>query len=156
MLAHDSTTLLENAPKRVLMTADTVGGVWTYAMQLARALRIYDVQIILATMGAPLNADQRQEAETLDNLQICQSNYKLEWMPEPWRDVSMAGQWLLSLEERFEPDVIHLNGYSHGNLAWSAPVLMAGHSCVLSWWSAVKKEEAPECWNTYRENVGHG
>lgn len=30
---------LERKPHRILMTADTVGGVWTYALELARAHR---------------------------------------------------------------------------------------------------------------------
>jgi glycogen synthase len=39
---------------RVLITTDTIGGVWTYAMELARALAPRRVEIALATMGAPL------------------------------------------------------------------------------------------------------
>src|SRR5436190_23853133 len=39
-------------PQRVLMTADTVGGVWTYALELARVLCEQEVEITLATMGA--------------------------------------------------------------------------------------------------------
>ena len=35
------------------------------------------------------------------------------------------------LERRLRPDVVHLNGYTHGALPWRAPVLVVGHSCVL-------------------------
>lgn len=38
-------------PQRILMTADTVGGVWTYALELAQALDSRGIQIALATMG---------------------------------------------------------------------------------------------------------
>ncbi len=38
-------------PRRVLMTADTVGGVWTYALELARALSERNVSVVIATMG---------------------------------------------------------------------------------------------------------
>ena len=37
--------------RRVLMTADTVGGVWTYALELARALAGFGVETTLAVMG---------------------------------------------------------------------------------------------------------
>jgi glycogen synthase len=37
-----------------------------------------------------------------------------------------------------------------------APVLLVAHSCVLSWWRAVKGEEAPPSWNVYRRRVGRG
>src|SRR3954466_15750621 len=46
---------------RVLMTADTVGGVWTYAAELARELGRRGVAVDLATMGAPVAAHQRAE-----------------------------------------------------------------------------------------------
>ena len=70
---------------RVLMTADTVGGVWTYALELARALE-GDAEIVLATMGAPLSSDQWDEARALPNLEIYESRYRLEWMNAPWHD----------------------------------------------------------------------
>jgi hypothetical protein len=39
--------------KKVLMTADTVGGVWTYALELAAGLGEHGVEVAIATMGAP-------------------------------------------------------------------------------------------------------
>ena len=65
------------------------------------------------------------------------AEFALEWMDEPWDDVARAGDWLLALEERDRPDVVHLNGYVHGAAALSRPCLVAAHSCVLSWWAAV-------------------
>src|SRR5205085_1578325 len=60
------------------------------------------------------------------------------------------------LEEREAPDIIHLNGYSHGALPFMAPKIVVGHSCVLSWWRAVKGEEAPPHWSHYHELVQRG
>jgi glycogen(starch) synthase len=51
---------------------------------------------------------------------------------------------------------VHLNNFAHGNLPWKKPVVMMVHSCVLSWWKAVKKEQAPENWSNYRELVCRG
>jgi glycosyltransferase involved in cell wall biosynthesis len=70
--------------------------------------------------------------------------------------VGRAGEWLLEIEAEHRPDVVHLNGYAHGALPWESPVLVAGHSCVLSWWRAVKGEEAPPEWDRYRDAVGRG
>jgi glycosyltransferase involved in cell wall biosynthesis len=136
----------------VLMTADTVGGVWTYAMELTRALP--DVAFTLATMGRKPSDGQR--AEVPANVTLVESEYKLEWQDEPWSDVDAAGQWLLDLEARTKPEVVHLNGYSHGALPFRAPKLVVAHSCVLSWWRAVKSEDAPVEWNTYRARVEQG
>src|SRR4051812_17800461 len=82
-------------PQRVLMTADTVGGVWTYAMELIRGYALYDISVTLATMGAEPTHCQAMEAARLANLELVSSRYKLEWMDDPWGDVSEAGEWLL-------------------------------------------------------------
>jgi glycogen synthase len=138
------------------MTADTVGGVWTYAMELGRALGACGVGVSLATMGEVLNAAQRAELERLPNVQLYESSFKLEWMDQPWEDVDQAADWLLDLEQKIQPDLIHLNGYAHGALPWQAPRLIVAHSCVLSWWRAVKNEPAPPEWDRYRAAVAAG
>jgi glycosyltransferase involved in cell wall biosynthesis len=146
----------ERLPKRILMTADPIGGVWTYALELASALKENEMEVCLATMGAPLSAQQHREARALGNVQIHESRFKLEWMEEPWDDVAAAGKWLLELERRLQPEIIHLNGYAHGALPWSAPVLVAAHSCVCSWWKAVHQTPAPSAWDRYRTAVSAG
>ena len=138
------------------MTADAVGGVWTYALDLARALAPHGVSVALATMGRLPTPSQQAEARTVPGLTLHSSALALEWMSDPWEDVARAGDWLLGLEDRLRPDVIHLNGYAHGGLPWRAPVLMAGHSCVLSWWRAVQGEDAPPAWDRYQAEVQHG
>lgn len=140
------------------MTTDTVGGVWTYALELARALTRAepDARVALATMGLPLSPNQWAEVERLPNVEVFESGYKLEWMEEPWGDVREAGDWLLDIEARFRPDVVHLNGYAHGALPWRAPALVVGHSCVLSWWRACRGGALPEEWDTYRREVSRG
>ncbi|MFT3781088.1 MAG: glycosyltransferase family 4 protein [Nibricoccus sp.] len=146
----------ENRVRRVLMTADTVGGVWTYAMELCRGLARDSVEVILATMGAPLRPDQRETIASLTNVTLRESSFALEWMENPWEDVASAGEWLWGLEREFEPDIVHVNGYVHGNLPWSAPVVVVAHSCVLSWWKAVRGSDAPEEWSRYAEAVRRG
>jgi glycogen synthase len=143
-------------PRHVLMTADCVGGVWTYALELTRALGLHGVQVALAVMGGPVSNPQRKEAAAISNLELFESTWKLEWMENPWRDVAAAGDWLLDLEHRLCPGVIHLNGYVHGVLPWKAPVIVVGHSCVLSWWQAVRGETPPSCWEVYRKAVQAG
>jgi glycosyltransferase involved in cell wall biosynthesis len=143
-------------PQRILMTADTVGGVWTYAVELARALAPHGVEVALATMGGPLTRGHRDQLRSLTNVGVFESAYRLEWMEDPWRDVEEAGDWLLEIERRTHPDLIHLNGYAHGALPWLAPMMIVGHSCVLSWWRAVRGGEAPSSWSRYCDAVRQG
>lgn len=141
---------------KVLLTADTVGGVWTYALELAEALAPHGVEFVLATLGAPLSAAQRAELARLSNVTCHESSYRLEWMADPWDDQVLAGEWLLEVAAREAPDLVHLNGYVHATLPWGLPVLVVAHSCVLTWWRAVKGEAAPSSWARYREVVRGG
>lgn len=142
-------------PRRILMTADTVGGVWTYAVELSRELGRYGVAVALAIMGEPLSRAQLGDLRALPNVELFEGRFKLEWMDDPWDDVLRAGEWLLGIEAICRPDLIHLNGYSHSALPWAVPKLVVGHSCVFSWWSAVKKESPSFC-DRYRDRVSKG
>jgi glycogen synthase len=133
---------------KVLMTADTAGGVWTYACELALGLRAHGVEIVVAAMGpAP------RPAPSLD---VRFRRFALEWMDDPWEDLDRAGDWLLELRDEVEPDVVHANGYAHAALDWRAPVVCVAHSDVLSWFEAVRGTPAPAEWNRYREAVERG
>jgi glycogen(starch) synthase len=141
---------------RILMTADTVGGVWTYALELAGALSPDGAEVHLATMGRRLDDVQRVEIERSAVAAVHESGYALEWEDDPWEDVDRAGAWLLDLEEAVAPDVVHVNGYAHGSLRWRAPVIVVAHSDVLSWWHAVRGTPAPEAWSRYQSAVETG
>jgi len=141
---------------RVLMTADTVGGVWTYACELVSALGAHGTQVTLAAMGGALSRSQARRAAQLANLEVVESRFALEWMPEPWRDVDAAGAWLLAIASRARPDVVHLNGYAHAVLPFAAPVVVVAHSCVVTWMRAVHHRDPGPAWIEYRRRVAAG
>lgn len=143
-------------PRKILMTVDPIGGVWTYALELAGALEPYGIEVALASMGGRLSREQYEQVVARKNLRLFESAYRPEWADAPWADVDRAGDWLLQIAERFHPDLIHLNGYCHAVLSWNMPVLVVGHSCVLSWWRAVKGDDAPAQYDEYRARVGAG
>lgn len=145
-----------NGVRRVLMTTDTIGGVWTYSLELARALNPYGIEVVLASMGALPTQQQKYDAAKIGNISLFESTYKLEWMEDPWTDVYEAGQWLLDLEVLTQPDVIHLNDFTHGAWDFQSPKLIVGHSCVYSWYSAVKHHPPHEAWARYRKEVSNG
>ncbi len=141
---------------RILMSADTVGGVFGYAVELARALAPFGCEVVLAAFGGAASPGQRAEAMRAGNVVLVDAPFKCEWMEEPWDDVARAGPWLLELAARATPDVVHLNHYAHGTLPWPVPLLVVGHSDVLSWYRAVRRCEAPPSWNRYRAAVRDG
>jgi glycogen synthase len=138
------------------MTTDCVGGVWTYSLDLARELGRSGAEVVLATMGAPLTADQRAAAETAGLASLHESEFALEWMDAPWDEVDAAGDWLLELAAAESVDVVHSNSFSHGALDWRRPVVVVGHSCVVSWWRAVHGHDPPPEWDEYRRRVTAG
>ena len=146
----------QSSVTKVLMTADTVGGVWTYAVELIRAFETQGIHVLLATMGRRVSPEQREDLRGFQNVELAESTFRLEWMDDPWRDLCAAGDWLLGLERDLEPDIVHLNGYAHGALPWRAPTVVVAHSCVLSWWQAVKGEPAPSSWREYHRQVKSG
>jgi glycosyltransferase involved in cell wall biosynthesis len=142
--------------QRVLMTADTVGGVWTYAVELARELDARGVAVAIATMGVPVSEHQREQLAGSRGVVLFDSSYRLEWMQHCAADVAAAGDWLLGLERAFQPDLVHLNQFAFGALPFRAPTLLVAHSCVLSWWRAVHGAAAPAEWDMYRRWVERG
>jgi glycogen synthase len=143
------------ATMKVLMTTDAIGGVFLHSVQLAAALRREGVDVTLASMGKRLSNRQRDEVAAA-GAELQESEYRLEWMDDPWPDVERAGEWLLELERELCPDVVHINGYAHASLPWRAPALISAHSCVCSWWRAMRAEPAPERYARYRAEVSRG
>jgi glycosyltransferase involved in cell wall biosynthesis len=136
------------------MTTDPIGGVWRYTIDLCRELS--DCAIALASMGGELRASQRDEIGKLANVSLFESPYKLEWMADPWKDVRAAGAWLYDICERVQPCLVHLNQFAHGALEWQVPCLVVGHSCVYSWYRAVKGHPPGAEWVPYRRSVMSG
>jgi glycogen synthase len=142
--------------RRLLMTADAVGGVWTYVLELTAALAPLGWEVHLATMGPGPTSDQRDAAIAHGVASLHTSSFALEWMADPWTEVQDAGEWLLLLEAELVPDVVHLNGFALAALPWLAPVVVVAHSCVFSWWEALHRHAPPPEWATYRERVRRG
>jgi glycogen synthase len=112
--------------------------------------------VVLATTGRPLSRAQREALRELADIQLHETSGALEWMDDPWAELAVTGRWLLELADRCKPDCVHLNDYAHATLPWRAPVIVVGHSCVLSWWQAVLKEPAPTRYRRYAAQVAAG
>ncbi len=147
---------LRSRPLRVLMTADTVGGVWTYAVDLAGALTREGFEVALATSGGPPSPAQRSDARHAATLGVFESTFRLPWMNEPWDDVRATRSWLLELCSHLQPDILHLNDPVYASPRYHVPTVAVCHSCVLSWWEAVLNTTAPPTWHRYRREMMDG
>jgi glycosyltransferase involved in cell wall biosynthesis len=141
---------------RVLMTTDTVGAVWTYALDLSRALCAEGTSVVLAAQGPALPDAQRAAASGIEGLELVLSDEVHERLDDPWCSSERSFRWLEELADMVEPDVVHLNGCCHGQLELGAPKLVVAHSCAVSWWRAVRGVSPPPRYDAHRELVAAG
>jgi glycosyltransferase involved in cell wall biosynthesis len=141
---------------KVLMTADAVGGVWTYSTGLASALAASGAEIHLVTLGPKPQANQREMLP--DSVRLIQSDLALEWQDPEGKDLSRARQRLGALAKQIGPDIIHLNGYREAIFDWQAPVIVVAHSCVNSWGQACGYDTflTEPRWRPYTDLVAKG
>ena len=128
------------------MTTDAVGGVWTYATELRAQLAPSGVDVVLVTLGPQPPPDPSSPHIPC----------RLEWQEDPWEDVATSGRRLLELADQAGAELVHLNGFAHGALAWEVPVVVVAHSCVLSWHEAVRGAPPATEWDRYRAAVMAG
>lgn len=139
---------------RILLSTDTVGGVWDHAVTLTRALGAAGHEVLVAAIGQPRDV---RLARLPDGVQYAWRNYRLEWMPDAGSDVQASAEWLAGLAARWGADVVHLNQMACAAHPFPAPTLVAVHSDVLGWWRCVHGCDAPHAeWAAYTEGVREG
>jgi glycosyltransferase involved in cell wall biosynthesis len=127
---------------RLLLTTDGVGGVWTYSLELARALRPLGVETTVAVAGP---APSRAQLEEASAFRLVQTGLPLEWVETSPDAVRRAGQEIVALASREAADIVQVSsaallaGYNS-----SIPAIAVQHSCVASWWEAVKEGPLPD------------
>lgn len=133
---------------KVLLVGDIIGGVGTFVRELVPQLAAREVEVHLALLGRdPPGVFSRLGARTCEVRDL-----RLEWMGDPWRDVAETSDWIAQLCALHGPDVVHMNTFTPVQCA-EPPVLLTVHSCVLSWWRAVRGCEAPTSWDRYRRTA---
>jgi glycogen(starch) synthase len=148
---------------RILMTTDTVGGVWTYATELISGLLQKGAAVALVTVGrAPAAAQTRwlesNRSRWDGSFRWEMSVARLEWMSNNQRAFLDLAPQVVRLAEDFEADLLHSNQFCFGALPVSVPRLVVAHSDVLSWAVACRgKPLEPSPWlESYRALTAAG
>jgi glycosyltransferase involved in cell wall biosynthesis len=139
------------APRHVLMTTDAVGGVWTYALDLAAALAVRGTRTTLAVLGPGLDASRRAQARAIPGLALAETGLPLDWLAESPAEVAEAGRALAVLAARHGVESVHLNSPALAAEArFGVPVVGTCHSCLATWWATVKGGALPAdfAWRT--------
>ena len=139
-------------PLRVLITLDAVGGVWNYALDVARGLEPYGVTCLLVGFGPEPAAAQRAEREALANTEVVWTGESLDWMVSGATALRSGARRLAALGRSWGADLLHLNLPSQAaELNSDLPVIVTSHSCVPTWWEAVRGSELPSSWSWLHE-----
>ena len=125
----------------VLVTTDTLSGVWTYTRELVTGLISRGMRVTLVSFGEVPLPQQNAWIDNLDGLDYRPTAFRLDWMQEGEQDLSDSAAYLTALVEEMKPDLLHLNQHCYGSLPVKTPRLVVAHGDVISWWKAVHGRE---------------
>lgn len=119
--------------RRLLMTADAVGGVWQYARELAAGLAPHGwaVDVALLGPGGAPPGDRR----------IIDTGLPLDWLATDANEVAASARAVAHLARDY--DAVQLNQPALAIADFPCPVVAVAHSCVASWWAAVERGPLP-------------
>jgi glycosyltransferase involved in cell wall biosynthesis len=141
----------------VLVTADTVGGVWTYTRELVTGLASRGIQVTLVSFGGIPTRAQSTWLEELSGVTYFPTGFRLEWMQEAERDIRDSMSYLRGIIHERHPDLLHLSQYCYGALDVALPKVVVAHSDVMSWSQTVSGAEPAGPWaEWYRATVEQG
>ena len=142
----------------VLVTTDTLSGVWSYTRELVTELASRGVRVTLVSLGEiPLPA-QTSWMENVPGLEFLPTAFRLDWMQEGEWDLKDSYSYLTALVRELRPDLLHLNHVCYGGLPVTVPRIVVAHGDFISWWKAVHGRDPEDSrWlRWYREIMMRG
>ncbi len=128
---------------RLLMTTDTIGGVWTFTCELCEQLLRRGHELYLVSFGREPSLSQRQWCtkqcrQHSGRLSLSATTVPLEWMQNNEAAFEQGQEAILEDAFHFQPDLIVSNQFCFGRLATKTPRIVVAHSDVLSWAAACR------------------
>ena len=143
--------------RHVLMTTDTVGGVWQYSTDLARELTKDGDTVTLAILGPSPSRAQRAGAGKIKGMQLVDTGQPLDWMCADARPIELAAREISRLARECGADLIHCNMPALAGCArFHVPVLAAVHGCIATWWQAARTEPLDPALHWHRDLMSRG
>lgn len=128
---------------RVLMTTDTVGGVWTYTRELTEGLLERGCSVTLMSMGRLPTGEQAAWAEEVESRWGSRFGYQptefpLEWMQGGEDCYERSAEAVMRCARMCGADLLHANQFCYGALPLTVPKIVVAHSDVWSWYRACR------------------
>ena len=137
----------------ILVTADTVGGVWTYTRELVTGLSARDIRVTLVSFGGIPSSDQTTWLDSLPEVSYFPTGFSLEWMQDSADDIEDSKRYLTGIIQECKPDLLHSSQYCYGSLATELPTVVVAHSDVMSWSEAVRGVQPNDPWAQWYRGV---
>jgi glycogen(starch) synthase len=145
-------------PVHVLVTTDTLSGVWTYTRELVTGLTSRGIRVTLVSLGEIPLPHQISWMDQLHGLDYRPTAFRLDWMQEGEHDFEDSSAFLMQLVRELKPNLLHLNHLCYGSLPVRTPRIVVAHGDLITWWKTVHdREPAPSRWlEWYRGAVVSG
>jgi len=142
----------------VLVTTDTLSGVWTYTQELVTGLTSRGVEVTLVSFGDIPLPDRTTWMDDLPGFDYRPTAFRLDWMQEGEHDFQDSTAYLTALVREVRPDLLHLNQLGYGSVPVDVPRLAVAHRDFISWWLSVHGGEPKESrWlRWYRDTITAG
>ena len=143
-----------STPLRLLLVTDAVGGVWTYSLELARALKPLGIETVLALMGPSPSPSQREAAS---GFKLIDTGLPLDWIDADAGEIRRTGRAVAAIADIEGVDVVQTcSAALLADVEFGQPCVAVQHSCVASWWAAVKATPLPDEFAWRRDLVEAG
>ena len=140
----------------MLISTDAVGGVWRHAIDMARSLNGAGIGCLLVGLGPPPSDASEVEALAPDTT-LLWTAMGLDWMQPDAAGVAGVAAELARIGRQGGVDLLHLNLPSQAvGIPDDVPVVAMSHSCVPTWWAAVRGEPLPKAYHWQREATEAG
>jgi glycogen(starch) synthase len=142
----------------VLVTTDTLSGVWTYTRELVTGLVSRGARVTLVSFGEIPVPEQTSWMDNLHGLEYRPTAFRLDWMQEGQDDFEDSSAYLVALVKERKPDLLHFNHLGYGGLAVDLPRIVVAHGDLINWWKAVHGHEPKDTpWlRWYRRTLNEG
>lgn len=146
---------VKSHPRRILMTVDAVGGVWQYALSLAEQLVRSGNVLVLAGLGPPPTPEQKRQAESVAALEWLRT--PPDWMARSQEELAGLRGELARLVSAHDIDLVQVNEPGQAaDLALPCPIVAVSHSCIATWFRAVRGSHPPDDWAWQEERTRRG
>ena len=143
---------------RILVTTDAVGGVWRYSLSLAREWAADGILVELAVLGPDPSPAQAAEAAAIPGLALHRTGLDLDWTAPDAATLERAAAGLAGLARERDADSVHLHAPAllGQAVSWPSPVVAVLHSCLSTWWRAVRAGPPPDAFAWRIEATARG